>query len=89
MLNHAPTLAIRAVHTAENAPLKVWVDFFIVFNRVLTDDAQEAEPAAAEVTSWVLTCGPGRLTGGQRGRNRPISKKPISITRIGSKTPGL
>ena len=35
MLKNAPTLAIVAVHTEENEPLKIWGDLFSLLNFIL------------------------------------------------------
>ena len=37
MLKNATTLAIVAVHTAENEPLKIWGDLFSLFSSLLIE----------------------------------------------------
>ena len=39
MLNNTPTLAIVAVHTEENEPLKIWGDLFSLFTSLLKNCA--------------------------------------------------
>ena len=45
MLKNATTLAIVAVHTAENEPLKIWGDLFSLFSSLLSGHAKRGARA--------------------------------------------